>query len=203
MTTSNTGSSKSKYNFNQAQAQGKVNGVSGKAPRFWGDQGPKEQWAKTLPATSCSQEMYEAVQEMLVDPRFEWAGKVGSFMREAVEEMLDKYYSKDESMTLYQQMRQFRDAWIEEKIANELLDNLNIIETTLVRWRMAGDIERIILTFQKLLHSINLLPREWRSLVLDKARESESIREAMNWVLHEGDIDVRRELEKVHEVIYA
>lgn len=178
--------------------------VNGKKPRHWGDKAPQEQWTRTLPSTQLPVEMYEALQELAASPVHEFGGKIAPIIREAIEDFIDRYGNPTTPvMTMYQQMKAFRDYWVEERLAVNLLENLSVIETSFDRWRSAENLEQVIALFNKLLNSMKVLPNDWRIFALDKLRDSRSVREAMNFVFDVADLEQRREMEIVHDMIMA
>lgn len=179
-----------------------------RVPRHWNDKAPQEAWNRTLPAIQIPQAMYEALQELSTNPEFEYGGKVAPIIREAIEEFVNKYTGDTNisgRMSLYRQMTAWRDAWAEEIIANNWLENMSVIETTLQRWFVAGDADMLVAALEKMMEGIKALPDEWRGFVVEKLRESDKVKEAVDWV--KGEIPIegreRRVVERVMNAVYS
>jgi hypothetical protein len=177
-----------------------------KRPRFHNDKSPQEQWTRTIPPIQVTQEMYEAVQELSTASEHEFGGKASAVIREAIEEFIDKYGvpTGTPRMTLYSQMKAFRDNWVEEIIANQILESFGVIENTLDRWTRGGNSEMIIETFQRLLDSMNMLPPEWQKTLKEYAKDSRAANQAMEFAMADVEVNSkkRKALEIVHSVLY-
>ena len=175
-----------------------------KPTRNWGEQGPAEKWTKSLPSVQVPATMYEMVQELSVDPRYEYDGKVAPIMREALEEFIERYADRHTGgYTIWQQIKSFRDYWVEEIVINELMNHIGVIESSFDRWRVIGDWERVVGLFEKLMESVRMLPDVWRKYVIDHIRQQSSIKDAMEFALENAALSERRKLERAHEMLYG
>jgi len=179
--------------------------TDGKKPRYWEQRGPNEQWTRVIPSVQVSQAMYEALQEISTSAKHEFGGKMAPVIREALEEFIDRYGVEGPGLSFYQQLKAFRDHWIEEIIANDLLSNVVVIETTLDRWRQADDGEKVVSTFKKLIESVKSLPQEWRGLVIERIKESRACIDAMNYLYDDARLSVneREEVRFVHDILFG
>lgn len=176
--------------------------ASVRAPTFWEERAPTEKWNKTLPAIQIPQHMYEALQELAASPDFEYGGRIAPIIREAIDEFIAKYTGDELIFSYYRQMREFRMGWAEETMAHEMIGNLTVIEKTFERWVQAGEIKRVVRTFTKLMSSMNALPVEWRQFVKDRMVNSEYVKEAIEYVREDGDMEDKDTIEVVYQVLY-
>ena len=91
---------------------------------------------------------------------------------------------------------------IDEQIANDMLNNVEVIENTFSRWTNAGDVEKVVQVAIKMMETIRLLPDEWKGLIIGRLRDSEMIRNGISYAFENSAGSDRRQLELVHDVLY-
>lgn len=175
-----------------------------KKPRYWAEKAPQENWNKSIPATTVPNSLFEVVQEISTSPLYEFGGRMAPVVRQALEDFCDKYAQEGSAATtLYKQMRRFRDYWVDDVLTTEMVQNVQVIETSLDRWRETGDIVRLIDALSKILDSGKELPPDWRMFIYDKLKRSRAMEQAMEYgFMHTGDGSwERKQLDLVHSVV--
>lgn len=174
-------------------------------PRFWEERAPQENWNKNIPSVAVPSVMYEALQEMSVSPDFEYGGRMGPVIRQALEEFLVAHPIDSARGSMFRQMVEFRDSFVEEVMASEFLNQVQVIDTSLNRWRHAGEVEQLVALLNKVTDQVKKLPTEWRSFVLDQLRLSPSVREGFEYVYQNvgHDEETRKVVDVCHAVVYG
>ena len=170
-------------------------------PRFWGEKVPQEKWNRNLPSIAVPEHMYEALQELAVHADYEFGGKVAPIIREALEEFIERY-AGGQKASVYKQMRAFRDAWAEEVVAMEMIENAHIVGAAFRRWLDSNNIEQILNQFDKLLNSLRFMPETWRGFLVDKVRGEDSVGEALKFVYEAGDEGEKMKAEMISDLLY-
>ncbi len=179
-----------------------------KKARYWDSKAPQEKWDKSIPAIQISTAIYEAIQEIAASPQYEYGGKMAPVIREALEEFVQKYGAdfNTPTMTMFRQHKIFRDYWVEEIITGELLASAQTIESNLDRWKNAGNVEKIVITVEKIMESVRVLPDDHRQLILDKMKGSGIVKSCIDWALDRPDelrLEDKQSLEMAHDVLFG
>lgn len=175
-----------------------------KQPRYWNEKGPGENWTKSVGPISIPGTLFEGLQALAYDPRYEYEGKVPGVIREALEEFLFRYLPEDNSVrSKIIQLKEFRDAWVDDILATDIIDSINAIAKTFDRWVSIADVERLLTQFEKMIASLRVLESDWRVFAIETLRVHPAIRDAVKCVFENANIEERRRMERVHDILYA